>query len=84
MRHMEVVYQNDTHAFVDDYKLDDLIHLGLIKSFYRPSEKRWVIIGIDKIRGGSKQKYAGLDRRRTGQYMDMIPLNLRKDDRLPF
>ena len=84
MRHIEVVYQDDNHAFVDDYKLEDLIHQGIIKMFYRPSEKKWVVIGIDRIRSSRTDWYAGFERRRTGQYEDMIPIHLRRDNLIPF
>jgi hypothetical protein len=65
MRHIEVKYQNGTHAFVDDYLLDALIQSRQIQQFYRPSEKRWIFIGVDPIRKG-KSEYSGRERRRTG------------------
>jgi hypothetical protein len=73
MRHVEVKYQNDTHAFVDDYLLEDLIRSKQIRQFFRPSEKRWVTIGIDPVRIG-KSFYWGKERRRTGHFEEMIPL----------
>jgi len=73
MRHIEVKYQNDTHAFVDDYLLEELIKSKQIKQFFRPSEKRWITIGIDRIRIG-KTPYWGKERRRTGRTEEMIPL----------
>jgi hypothetical protein len=73
MRHIEVKYQNGTHAFVDDYLLDALIHSRQIQQFYRPSEKRWITIGVDPIRK-EKVGYSGRGRRRTGHYREMIPL----------
>lgn len=83
MRHIEVKYQDDTHAFVDDYAMEDLIRLGLIKNFYRPSERRWVTIGIDVVRSGRKSSYSGCERRRTGRYAEMIPVYRQKDARIP-
>ena len=65
MRHIEVKYQNGTHAFVDDYLLDALIQSRQIQQFYRPSEKRWITVGVDSIRG-KKMEYPGAERRRTG------------------
>jgi hypothetical protein len=73
MRHIEVKYPNGTHAFVDDYLLDSLIHSRKIQQFYRPSEKRWITIGIDPIREKVRD-YSGRERRRTGHYRDMLPL----------
>ena len=72
MRHIEVQYQNGTHAFVDDYLLDSLIRSGRITNFYRPSERQWVHIGVDPVR-----KEAGprpeRERRRTGHVPEMVP-----------
>ncbi|NWF54936.1 MAG: hypothetical protein HXY45_09105 [Syntrophaceae bacterium] len=73
MRHIEVKYQDGTHTFVDDYLLDSLIRSGQIQQFYRPSEKRWVSIGIDPIRA-TPSHYTGGERRRTGHYREMLPL----------
>ena len=73
MRHIEVKYQNGAHAFVDDYLLDALIHSRQIQQFYRPSEKRWIIMGVDPIRK-EKGEYSGRERRRTGHYREMAPL----------
>jgi hypothetical protein len=73
MRHVEVKYQNDTHAFVDDYLLEDLIRSNQIKQFFRPSEKRWITIGTDPVRSG-KSFYRGKERRRIGHFEEMIPL----------
>ena len=73
MRHIEVKYQNGTHAFVDDYLLDALIRSGQIQRFYRPSEKRWIIIGVDPIRK-ERTKYSGTERRRTAHCREMVPL----------
>jgi hypothetical protein len=73
MRHIEVKYQDGTHAFVDDYLLDSLIRSGKIQQFYRPAEKRWIIIGVDPIRK-EKREYPGAERRRTGHCREMVPL----------
>ena len=81
MRHIEVEYQDETHAFVDDYALEDLIRLRLIKKFYRPSERKWVAIGIDALRSG-KSSYTGCEKRRTGRYTEMIPVVQRENARV--
>lgn len=73
MRHIEVKYQNGSHAFVDDYLLDVLTQSKQIQQFYRPSERRWITIGVDPIRGKTLA-YSGRERRRTGHYREMIPL----------
>ncbi len=73
MRHIEVEYQDGKHAFIDDYLLDGLIKSMQIKQFFRPSEKRWIIIGIDPVRS-KKGNYCGKERRRTGRFEEMVPL----------
>ena len=73
MRHIEVKYQNGTHAFVDDYLLDSLIHTEQITHFYRPSERQWIKIGVDPIRR-EEGPHPGRERRKTGHSLDMIPL----------
>ena len=83
MRHIEVEYQDETHAFIDDYTLEKLIRLRLIKRFYRPSERRWVAIGFDAVRS-EKGIYTGWERRRTGRYWEMIPVVRQKEARIPF
>jgi hypothetical protein len=84
MRHIEVKYQNGTHAFVDDYLLDALIHSRQIQQFYRPSEKRWVTVRTDAVRSGTKNSYSGCERRRTGHYREMIPVDRQNDARIPY
>jgi hypothetical protein len=78
MRHIEVKFQNDTHAFVDDYLLETLIRSGQIKQFYRPSEHRWITIGIDLIRN-SPCGYRRTERRRSGHSTEMIPRPVEKE-----
>jgi hypothetical protein len=73
VRHIEVEYQDGVHAFVDDYSLENLIQSNRIRQFYRPSEKRWITVGIDPVRRG-KGHYYGMERRRTGRFEEMIPL----------
>jgi len=73
VRHIEVEYQDGGHAFVDDYSLENLIKSNQIKQFFRPSEKRWITVGIDPVRS-RKGHYYGMERRRTGRSEEMIPL----------
>jgi hypothetical protein len=44
--------------------LDELITSDRIKQFYRPSEERWVTLGVDKIRKARVKKHKGPERRR--------------------
>jgi hypothetical protein len=73
MRHIEVIYRNDTHAFVDDYCLEALIKSKMIKKFFRPSERQWITIGVGPLRSG-QGGYRGVERRRTGNFDLMMPL----------
>jgi hypothetical protein len=73
MRHIEVKYQDGTHAFVDDYLLEALIRRRQIQQFYRPSEKRWITLGDDPIRTQTAA-FSGRERRRTGHFREMLPL----------
>ena len=77
MRHIEVEYQDGSHAFVDDYSLESLIKSNLIKQFFRPSERRWITIGIDAVRS-RKCNYCGLERRGSRQVEGKIPLGYRE------
>lgn len=73
MRHIEVEYQDGRHAFIDDYLLEGLIKSNQIKQFFRPSEKRWITLGIGPV-GSWKGNYCGMERGRTGRIEGMIPL----------
>ena len=73
MRHIEVEYSNGRHAFIDDYLLEGLINSKKIIRFFRPSEKRWITIGIGPVRSW-KGIYCERERRRTGRTEEMVPL----------
>ncbi len=73
MRHIEVEYPDGRHAFIDDYLLEGLIESKQINRFFRPSERRWITIGMGPLRRW-KGKYCGMERRRTGRTEEMIPL----------
>ena len=76
MRHIEVEYPDGGHGFIDDFLLEGLINAKRIVRFFRPSEKRWISIGIGPVRS-SGRNYCGLERRRTGRIEEMIPLRER-------
>jgi len=61
---LHIQYQNNAFDYVNSEILDHLIHTRRIKRFYRPSEDKWVIIGIDPIRGNGGD-YDGQERRRV-------------------
>ena len=64
---IEVRYRNDARGLVDDVTLDELIESKRIKGFYRPSERRWVNIHQDRIRGKGKTNVEGFLRRASDQ-----------------
>jgi hypothetical protein len=66
MQLIRVLYRNDRRGSVDDITLDELIRSQKISRFYRPSEKRWIDIFVDPVRGsGQTHGAGGLERRDT-------------------
>jgi hypothetical protein len=67
MPYIRVVYRTKDHNFdyVPSGMLDTLIWKDEISHFYRPSEKRWVDVKCDPIRGRGG-RYQGPERRRIG------------------
>ena len=62
MRYLAVKYKNNVEDIVSATTLDQMIASGSINQFYRPSEQRWIVLGIDKIRGMGGT-YEGEERR---------------------
>ena len=62
MRYLTIKYNNNQEDIVPAPLLDRLIASGSIKQFYRPSEQKWVILGMDKTRGMGGT-YEGIERR---------------------
>jgi hypothetical protein len=62
MRYFAIKYKNGVEDIVPAPLLDQLIVSGSVKQFFRPSEQRWITVGMDYTRGlgGS---YEGVDRR---------------------
>jgi hypothetical protein len=60
---LHVQYRNQKYDYVDRQKLDDLITQKGIKLFYRPSEKKWVDVDMDPVRGTGVGPYTGIERR---------------------
>ena len=46
-----VQYQNDRYDFVNAQMLDRLLTAKKVRQFYRPSEKRWIDVSNDPVRG---------------------------------
>jgi hypothetical protein len=61
---LQVQYSNNKYDYVNNSILQKLIVTRRIKRFYRPSEEKWVIPGIDPIRGAGGD-YEGPDRRQA-------------------
>jgi hypothetical protein len=61
---LRVQYHNEKFDYVNDFALGKLITTNEIKSFYRPSEEKWIKIGTDAVRGTGGY-YAGPDRRQS-------------------
>jgi hypothetical protein len=74
MQFIQVVYPKDKRGSVDDITLDELIRSQKISHFYRPSEKRWVDIFVDPVRGsGQAHGGEGWKRRDTDWEEDSEP-----------
>jgi hypothetical protein len=65
---IRVQYQNNLYGIVDSPTLDWLLLGKTVRRFYRPSEKRWVDVYRDPIRGLGGD-YSGFDRRQTDMIM---------------
>ena len=59
---LHIQYQNNKFDYVNHYILGKLINKRRVKRFFRPSEEKWVIIGVDPIRGNGGD-YEGHERR---------------------
>ena len=64
MPYIRVKYQSNAFDYVPDHLLDTLITFNQISHFYRPSERRWVSIRLDPMRGNGGC-YQGPERRGT-------------------
>jgi hypothetical protein len=61
--YLQVQYRDLRYDYVDTRTLDRLIEFRRIRQFFRPSEGRWVDIGLDRVRGLGGD-YEGPERRR--------------------
>jgi hypothetical protein len=59
---LRVQYQNFTYDYVDTQTLDRLLVGKSLRQFYRPSEKSWINVFHDLIRGIGGD-YSGPNRR---------------------
>jgi hypothetical protein len=64
---LHVKYLDGKYDYVDSRTLDMLIDADKVKLFYRPSEKRWINVDTDPVRGKirfyrfAEQKWVNLD-----------------------
>jgi hypothetical protein len=61
---LHIQYHNNKFDYINSEILDNLIHRRRIKRFYRPSEEKWIVIGLDPIRGNGGD-HEGKERRLT-------------------
>ena len=59
---IKIKYHNDTFDYIKPWHLDRLIKANWIKAFCRRTG--WVVIGMDRIRGGGEDNYQGTERRK--------------------
>jgi hypothetical protein len=59
---LHVQYQDHRYDYVDTHTLDRLLEGKNLRQFYRPSERRWVDVHRDSLRG-TGGGYGGLNRR---------------------
>ena len=67
---IRVQYKDDKYDYVPGRILNEQIALQKIKRFYRPSEEKWITIGIDRTRGMGGT-YDGAERRLEPAYATM-------------
>jgi hypothetical protein len=62
---MRVVYHDDSHGMISTVTFQQLIESDKIKKFYRYSEDRWVLVGVDPVRKSARRtgNYKGPERR---------------------
>ena len=62
---MRVVYHDDSQHMISTVTFQQLIEREEIKKFYRCSEDRWIVVGVDPIRKSAMRtgKYQGPERR---------------------
>jgi hypothetical protein len=59
---LRVHYSDFTYDYVDTRTLDRLLEGESLRGFYRPSERKWVNVSRDPVRGTGGH-YVGPDRR---------------------
>ncbi len=62
---IHIQYRDKKYDYVDSRFLESLIQEKTIRQFFRPSEKKWVHIDLDPVRGRGGKPYGGLERRQA-------------------
>jgi hypothetical protein len=62
---IHVQYRDKKYDYVNSQFLEGLIEERTIRQFFRPSEKKWIHIDLDPIRGRGGKPYNGEERRQT-------------------
>ncbi len=60
---IHVQYRDKKYDYVNSLFLEGLIQERTIRQFFRPSEKKWINIDLDPIRGRGGRPYSGSERR---------------------
>lgn len=71
---ISVVFKDRRHDLVKGFVLDQLLAAGQLKKFYRHSEKKWVLVGSDPIRGMGGENPGYRRRRSDAAMMNYIEL----------
>jgi hypothetical protein len=64
---LRIQYPDGKYDYVDSRTLDRLIDMNQVRLFYRPSEKKWIDVNTDPVRGRirfyrfSEKKWVNLD-----------------------
>jgi hypothetical protein len=62
---IHVQYRDKKYDYVNSLFLEGLIREKTIRQFFRPSEKKWINIDLDPIRGTGGKPYSGTERRQA-------------------
>ncbi len=74
---IRIQYRDDVYDIVSAITLHRLLEEGKIKKFYRYSEKKWVVVGVDPIRRPINfgappwSAYEGPERRATQSFGEL-------------
>ena len=73
---VRVVYHDNSYDMISAFILQLGIDCRKIKMFYRESEKRWIMVGLDPVRMQGKRDYEGPERRTRSLLSEQHALSL--------